>query len=354
MKLLNIFKYPQDKLKVALYNHLNSIGYKPVNRDGFVYAKGEIPVLLVAHMDTVHKTAPTIICKSEEGVLMSPMGIGGDDRCGIAMILEIIKTHKCHVLFTEDEERGGIGAGKFVDSEIKPEVNFLIEFDRAHEKDAVFYYCENDEFTDMVLRYGFDLDFGTYTDICDIAPELGVAAVNLSCGYYNAHTTHEYVILSHMWAQVERAKKLIENEYQTQYKYMERKSVAKTYPTHGYYNQSIYGGWYDDYFDDYPEEKIGKNSGKKSKTDLELVKMDFDEVVVSELPCDAYLKFYDDEEPWEVIDLDMCCIDEQGVVYCFDYDLGCFTPLHSAQAIGASGMPCRFNKEEAFSIEVAA
>ena len=184
MKLLNIFKFPQDKLKSALTCHLRDKGYSPISDDGFVYAAGEVPVLLVAHMDTVHKRTPDIICMSEDkSIMMSPYGIGGDDRCGITMILEIIKELRCHVLFTEDEEIGGVGAGKFCASGIKPKINFIIEFDRAHERDAVYYELDNEVFAETVEKYGFKRDYGSYSDIVDIAPVLGCAAVNLSCGY---------------------------------------------------------------------------------------------------------------------------------------------------------------------------
>ena len=46
-------------------------------------------------------------------VAMSPQGIGGDDRCGVWMILQILRTANCHVLFCEDEEVGCVGAKKF-------------------------------------------------------------------------------------------------------------------------------------------------------------------------------------------------------------------------------------------------
>lgn len=47
----------------------------------FLYCQGEIPVLMVAHLDTVHKKAPTnIFYDSEQGIMWSPDGIGGDDR----------------------------------------------------------------------------------------------------------------------------------------------------------------------------------------------------------------------------------------------------------------------------------
>jgi len=39
---------------------------------------------------------------------------------------------------------------------------------------------------------------GSFSDISLIAPELDIAAVNLSCGYYLAHTRHEYINRSHL------------------------------------------------------------------------------------------------------------------------------------------------------------
>ena len=40
---------------------------------------------------------------------------------------------------------------------------------------------------------GFQTALGSFSDISLLAPELGVAAVNLSSGYYNAQTLHEYI-----------------------------------------------------------------------------------------------------------------------------------------------------------------
>ena len=259
MKLLNIFKFPQDKLKSALTCHLRDKGYSPISDDGFVYAAGEVPVLLVAHMDTVHKRTPDIICVSEDkSIMMSPYGIGGDDRCGITMILEIIKELRCHVLFTEDEEIGGVGAGKFCASGIKPKINFIIEFDRAHERDAVYYELDNEVFAETIEKYGFKRDYGSYSDIVDIAPVLGCAAVNLSCGYYNAHTQHEFVSIPQMYAQVERAKKLIANECNN---FFEWKELVYDRSWDG--GNWCYGGWYDNY--DYYDSKNKSKSKSKVK-----------------------------------------------------------------------------------------
>lgn len=45
---------------------------------------------------------------------------------------------------------------------------------------------------------GFLTAQGSFSDISLIAPELKVAAVNLSCGYYAAHTLHEYINVSEL------------------------------------------------------------------------------------------------------------------------------------------------------------
>lgn len=193
-ELKDILQMSQSTLKCYLELHLQDNGYATVNKKGFLYAEGNIPVLLVAHLDTVHHDKPEIICFSEDmRYIMSPQGIGGDDRCGVYMILQLIRDFKCHVLFCEDEETGGQGANKFTATKIKPKVNYIVEMDRRGSNDAVFYRCDNPEFTDFVLSFGFEENHGTFTDISIVAPHLKTAAVNISAGYYNEHRQHEYI-----------------------------------------------------------------------------------------------------------------------------------------------------------------
>ena len=120
----SILKMTQRELKEHLVQQLRAHDYEPVCKSGFLYAEGTVPVLLVAHLDTVHTHRPDIICCSEDGrYLMSPYGIGGDDRAGVYMILMLMRECHCHILFCEDEELGGVGARKFTNSKLRPEVN---------------------------------------------------------------------------------------------------------------------------------------------------------------------------------------------------------------------------------------
>ena len=204
--------------------YLISNGYKVESNDGYLYAKGNIPVLLVAHMDTVHRQLPTQII-NDNGKFSSPQGIGGDDRCGIFIIMHLIKELHCSVVLTEDEEVGGIGARKFANSQFIQhlDVNYIVEFDRMNATDAVFYGCHNEEFIEFVTDItGFKEAYGSFSDISIIAPAAKIAAVNLSCGYYKAHTTSEYVVYEEMMNTVEAATALIETECE-KFEYIARK-----------------------------------------------------------------------------------------------------------------------------------
>ena len=67
MCLERIVKMKQRELKESLKGELTEQGYLPISQKGFLYAQGDVPVLLVAHMDNgkedviqrVHPKSPT-------------------------------------------------------------------------------------------------------------------------------------------------------------------------------------------------------------------------------------------------------------------------------------------------------
>ena len=211
-----------------------------MSQNGFLYSPGRHPVLLVAHLDTVHRQTPKMFCidttESPDGDLWCEEGIGGDDRCGVFIIMELINELDCHVLFTEDEEIGGRGAIQFSNSGIEPDVQFIVEFDRQGNSDAVYYGCDNPEFINFVERYGFQRNEGTFSDISYIAPALGIAAVNLSSGYYHAHSRQEFIRIADVDSIIERAARLL-SKVDTKYEYVER-----TYPEWQWENDWLFSG----------------------------------------------------------------------------------------------------------------
>ena len=84
-KLAHLLKLTQKELKIEVYNYLQQKKMKPIYDDGFVYAKGDIPILLVAHMDTVFDEPPKRLFynKKEDKIFNPNGGLGGDDRCGV-------------------------------------------------------------------------------------------------------------------------------------------------------------------------------------------------------------------------------------------------------------------------------
>lgn len=225
----DILRMRQKELKHYLAGHLKKLGYDMVKRKGFLYAKGEAPVLLVAHLDTVHNEIPSIICRSADGrYIMSPQGIGGDDRCGVYMILQIINEVRCHVLFCEDEEVGGRGARAFESSGLEVDVNYIVEMDRRGNNDAVFYGCDNPEFTEFVCSFGFREATGSFSDISVVAPYLKTAAVNISAGYYNEHRLHEMIDSFAMQNNIERIIQMARTPT-VKYPYMKRRVFTSSF-----------------------------------------------------------------------------------------------------------------------------
>jgi len=232
-----IVRMSQQTLKKALISELRHMGYRTITKQGFTYGAGTLPVLLVAHLDTVHRERVKTICYSlDRKIVMSPQGIGGDDRAGVFMILEIIKRHRCHVLFCEDEESGGIGATKFSESGILPKVNYIVELDRRGSNDAVFYDCDNPDFTNFICGFGFEEDFGTFSDVSIVAPYLGIAAVNISAGYYNEHTRHEHVNLAEVAQNIKRVGQMVSSTSKP-FQYIEAMRFARR----GYIEDRYFG-----------------------------------------------------------------------------------------------------------------
>ena len=88
-------------------------------------------------------------------------------------------------------------------------LKLIIEIDRRGSNDAVFYQCANLDFEKYITGKGFKVAQGSFSDISLIAPELGIAAVNLSSGYYNAHSLHEYIIRSELESTIEKVCEIV-------------------------------------------------------------------------------------------------------------------------------------------------
>lgn len=267
LKIENLLKMSQEELLDFCYIELIKRGYK--NKDivygDYIYAKGNIPVLLIAHCDIVHKDIPTtIVYDKQQRILWSPTGIGGDDRCGVYALLKICEKFKPYVLFTTDEEIGCVGAKKFTKDFDELPVNFMIEIDRRGNNQAVFYSCGNKEFQNYILSFGLDKQIGSCSDVKILSTEFDIAGCNLSAGYYNEHTTSEHIYLEHLdntIAIVERILKDTKN-----HKFYDCQEIVYTKPT--YVQKKWWEDYYEDYYDKYCKSP-SKEEAEETQTEQE-------------------------------------------------------------------------------------
>lgn len=264
-ELLYILKLTEKELKIMLYNYLVQKKMLPVFEDGFVYAKGNIPILLVAHMDTVFDKPPKDLYydKESDAIFSCSGGIGGDDRCGVYAIMKILERFKPHVLFTEAEEMGGIGAQKAVEKLVKPDVKYIIEFDRQGNNDCVFYECGNTEFINYIESFGFITAQGSFSDISILGSEWDIAAVNLSSGYYNEHTDNEYIIFKELQNNIKRVKSILRKHKKAKYfDYQEIPYSPSIFEIFDDLDEDALMFWLEKYYNSMHEEEQN-NGGKK-------------------------------------------------------------------------------------------
>jgi di/tripeptidase len=215
--------YPsQSDLYKILVNELKSRNYNVYYNDQgdncskYIYAQGEIPICLVAHLDTVFTPDRNPRININGNTITSPDGLGADDRLGVFMILELIKEYKCNVLFLADEEHGHSGALYFIDGPYRElfmqNNNFIIGLDLSRSNILTFYKTENKEFQNDIINilpnYEIRDPKEGSSDIVDISigkhgynkfgkkedyEGTNVASLNIGIGYYNEHTLNEYV-----------------------------------------------------------------------------------------------------------------------------------------------------------------
>ena len=188
-----IVQMTQSSLLRSLRNYLRKHYAKErvIATTDYILVEGDIPVMLVAHMDTVFKYPPEqIYYDQKQHIMWSPQGLGADDRAGVYLIWKIVRAgYRPHICFTTDEEIGGVGAIALTDDfKTAPfDIKYIIELDRQGANDCVFYACANHEFQNFIEEYGFVTDWGTFSDISEICPSWKIAGVNLSVGYKNEH-----------------------------------------------------------------------------------------------------------------------------------------------------------------------
>lgn len=192
---------------------------------------------VVAHTDTVHNidsinVVEEMLSDAQGNIKLSlkaynddnnPTGIGGDDKCGVYACLELLKElPNVKAAFFVAEETGCKGSFNS-DPEFFKNVGYAIQFD-APENNMISEYLMGINMFDRGSKF-FEVGgqlitehFPSntkyhkhpYTDIYPIRTMYNISCFNISIGYYNYHTKHEYVVVDDVYNGIKVGKLMIE------------------------------------------------------------------------------------------------------------------------------------------------
>jgi putative aminopeptidase FrvX len=215
---------------VKILNEKNIDNY--VDEYGNVYAtKGSAEYFpcVVAHIDTVHEITDFEVI--EENYSLSaikpngePTGIGGDNKAGVFVCLELLNHFdNIKAAFFVSEEVGCLGS-TLSDAEFFNNVGYALQFD-APGNNWVTYYCDgvklfnkDSDFFDKVRPILEDslkdftvdnLGYHPYTDVSALRKLYNFSCLNYSVGYYNMHSVYEFVLINDVDNCLKTAQKLI-------------------------------------------------------------------------------------------------------------------------------------------------
>lgn len=178
--------------------------------DNIYAGKGNGPrPCVVAHMDTVHPIVENLTAIVLNGkitgmnaVKMEQTGIGGDDKVGVYIALQMLKEQaNIKVAFFRDEEVGCLGSAR-VQKSFFDDVTFVLQCDRKGHTDFITeasgVELSSASFQGDILpiidSYGYKFAHGMMTDVMELKTQgINVSMANISCGYYNPHYETEYV-----------------------------------------------------------------------------------------------------------------------------------------------------------------
>jgi len=189
----------------------------------------------VAHTDSVHDIVEmevmTEMLPNTDGELKEsfkayrtdngqPTGIGGDDKAGVFICLELLREiDVCKVFLPVAEETGCNGSSQ-ADPEFFKDVAYAIQFDSTENNTmsrtlmGVPLFEEDGKFINkvsyLINEYGLtNWCSHPYTDTMVLKQNFDFSCLNFAAGYYNYHTVDEYVIIEDVHNTLELTKEIV-------------------------------------------------------------------------------------------------------------------------------------------------
>lgn len=214
--LLNLLKFQastSDDKKIMEYLKQKCIKYK-VEEDSFgnIYVtKGtsKLYPCMVSHTDTVHEIYKDFKIYEHNDIIFafsndvnSQVGIGGDDKCGVAACLQALEDfNNIKVVFFRFEETGCKGSEQ-ANMKFFNNCSCVLQLDRKGNSGIVSNAAGVElcsvEFINkinvLLEKYNYKEINGSVTDVRKLKTKgLDVSCLNIECGYYNPHTLSEII-----------------------------------------------------------------------------------------------------------------------------------------------------------------
>jgi tripeptide aminopeptidase len=181
----------------------NEIDYKKT-KDFQLYNVIPYTPLICAHMDQVGLNPTTNIYFYDNNYIFGDTNIGADDKNGVFILMNLLLQFKNRVSFIfSTGEEVGCNINNILKTIDPKDISYALVFDRANGKDIIGTannYCNDDlekDISSIGKKYGYRATQGLFSD-CDMLARFKIPCVNLSCGYYNAHSNKEFTSLEEL------------------------------------------------------------------------------------------------------------------------------------------------------------
>lgn len=218
---INSYSGQEDEIKRFVMSRLATLNLL-VDEDEFgnlFITKGQSDSYpcVAAHLDEVHQPQKRNI-QEESGVIYAVdddgvrVGIGADDKNGVWVIMRLLEDVDVikAVLFVREEKATYEGYRHGSDDcnlSFFNDVKYVVQCDRKGAGDMVTYctkkkirLCDDNFVPEQITqKYGYSPVEGGVTDVVHLKQRgLEIPCCNVSCGYYNAHKSDEYCVVSEL------------------------------------------------------------------------------------------------------------------------------------------------------------
>lgn len=241
------------------------IPYEVDDYGNIFYLENKERPLLSAHMDTVRKEADfcigAFLNESDDDKIFSGGILGGDDKCGVYIILKVLEAGRVvNFIFSRDEEIGCLG----IKALLKPNYQenkekadkvrdclWCLVLDRRNNSDIICFQngYGSIEFEKALEKVSKDGNFGYVgaRGLCSDADTIEefISTANISVGYYSPHSAKEYISKKDLEKALNYTIAVIDN--------IKEKFAPSETKTFSYSYNGYHGGYYNayDYYDTY-------------------------------------------------------------------------------------------------------